>query len=208
MIGWRFPFLHFDDAGFQAIDSFGYRFDASVEFGYDWWQPPGFSNGFGSSSPEYGKHYWWPFTLDNGFDSSFSCCSKGVGKHPGVWEFPVHTFTRPDPMSPGNVKTVTGLDYNLWQSKATVDTSIDFCATLKYSFDQRYNSNRSPFNVGCHSDIYSEFNSTVDQAFGNTADYRRQALQCFVDYVLTFPDARVVTFKSVIEWLRNPKAIH
>jgi hypothetical protein len=208
LVGWRFPYLHFNNDGFVAIQSDGLRYDTSVEFGYDWWQPPGFTMGFGSSSPEYGKHYWWPFTLDQGFDSSFACCSKGVQPHPGMWEFPVHAFTRPDPSSPGNVKTVTGLDYNLWQTKATVDTSVDFCATLKYSFDQRYNNNRSPFNVGCHSDIYSEHNSTVDNAWGTTAAVRRAALQCFLDYVVTFPDARVVSFKNVVEWMRDPKPLH
>ncbi|HEX6835293.1 MAG TPA: polysaccharide deacetylase family protein [Polyangia bacterium] len=208
LAGWRFPYLHFDDFGFEAIQAAGVRYDTSVEFGYDWWQPPGFSMGFGNSSPEYGKHYWWPFTLDHGFDSSFACCSKGVQPHPGLWEFPVHAFTRPDPADNTKVKTVTGLDYNLWQTKATVDPSVDFCATLKYSFDQRYNANRSPFNVGCHSDIYSQYNATDDNAFGNTAAERRAALQCFVDYVLTFPDARVVSFKSVIEWMRNPQPLH
>jgi hypothetical protein len=208
LVGWRFPYLHFDNDGFTAIQSNGLRYDTSVEFGYDWWQPPGFTMGFGSSSPEYGKHYWWPFTLDQGFDSSFACCSKGVQPHPGLWEFPVHAFTHPDSASPGNVKTVTGLDYNLWQTIATVDSTVDFCATLKYSFDQRYNNNRSPFNVGCHSDIYSEHNSTVDNAWGTTAATRRAALQCFLDYVLTFPDARVVPFRDVVEWMRDPKPLH
>jgi hypothetical protein len=208
LAGWRFPFLHFDDAGFQAFQAAGFAYDTSVEFGYDWWQPPGFTMGFGSSSPEYGKHYWWPFTLDNGFDSSFSCCSKGVMAHPGLWEFPVHAFTHPDSASPGNVKTVTGLDYNLWTTIATVDKTVDFCGTLKYSFDQRYQNNRSPMNMGAHSDIYSANNSVDDMAFGNTADVRRAALQCFLDYVLTFPDARVVNFRTVVEWLRNPKPLH
>jgi hypothetical protein len=208
LVGWRFPYLHFDDYGFQAFQSAGYRYDTSIEFGYDWWQPPGFSNGFGNSNPEYGKHYWWPFTLDQGLDSSFACCSKGVQAHPGLWEFPVHAFTRPDPADSTKVKTCTGLDYNLWTTIASVDPSADFCGTLKYSFDQRYNSNRSPFNVGCHSDIYSQFNSVADSAFANKYDVRRAALKCFLDYVLTFPDARVVPFKNVIEWMLNPQPIH
>ena len=208
LVGWRFPYLHFDDAGFQGFGAANYKYDTSIEFGYDWWQPPGMTSGFGNSSPEYGKHYWWPFTLDNGLDSSFACCSKGVQPHPGLWEFPVHAFTRPDPADSTKVKTVTGLDYNLWTAKASVDTSIDFCATLKYSLDQRYDNNRSPFNLGVHSDIYSQFNPVDDTAFLNTYDVRRAGLQCFVDYALTKPDVRLVTFKTVVEWLRAPKAIH
>ena len=205
--GYRFPFLNFNDTGFQALQLAGLRYDTSIEFGYDWWIPPGMTMGFGGGSPESGKHYWWPFTLDNGLDPSFGCCSKGVQAHPGLWEFPVHTFNRPDPMNPANVKTVTGLDYNLWVTKAAVDPALDFCGTLKYSFDQRYNNNRAPMNVGCHSGIYSQWSVTDDMAFGNTYDVRRAALQCFVDYVLTFPDARVVSFRKVIEWIRNPKPL-
>ena len=90
----------------------------------------------------------------------------------------------------------------------SANSSVNFCATLKYSFDQRYHANRAPFNVGCHSDIYSQYNPTDDNAFGNSAAERRAALQCFVDYVLTFPDARVVPFKTVIEWMRNPTPLH
>jgi hypothetical protein len=205
--GMRFPYLKFGEPGFQVIADQGLKYDTSVEFGYDWWQPPGSSVGYGNGSPEYGKHYWWPFTLDNGLDSSFSCCSFGVMKHPGMWEFPVHAFTRPDPSDPANhVRTTTGLDFNLWQAKAS-DSTIDFCATLKYSFDQRYNSNRSPFNVGAHSDLYSMYNSAADSAWGNNGTTRREGLKCFLDYVLTKPDARVVSFKQVIQWMRNPTAL-
>ncbi|HEV3192651.1 MAG TPA: polysaccharide deacetylase family protein [Polyangiaceae bacterium] len=205
--GYRFPFLNFDDTGFQALQPAGLRYDTSIEFGYDWWIPPGMTMGFGGGSPESGKHYWWPFTLDNGVDPSFACCSKGVQAHPGLWEFPVHTFNRPDPSNPGGVKTCTGLDYNLWVTKAAVDATLDFCGTLKYSFDQRYNNNRAPMNVGCHSGIYSQWSVSDDTAFMNTYDVRRAALQCFVDYVLTFPDARIVSFRSVVEWMRSPKPL-
>jgi hypothetical protein len=207
IVGWRYPYLHFDDAGFQALQPAGYRYDTSVEFGYNWWQPPGMSSGFGNTSPENGKHYWWPFTLDHGFDASFSNLSKGVGVHPGMWEFPVHAFNRPDPDDAKLVKTVTGLDYNLWTARSS-DPKVDFCGTLKYSVDQRYKSNRSPFNVGMHSDLYSQYNAVADGAFTDKYAARRAALKCFLDYVLTLPDVRVVSFKTVIEWMRNPKPLH
>src|SRR5207248_1054332 len=138
MVSWRFPYLHFDDDGFTAIDNAGYRTDASVEFGYDYWNklPPPydmqFPNGLSNLNPEYGKHFWWPFTLGN----------------------------------------------------------------------------RTPLNAGMHSDIYSMFNSDADSSFKNSGSDRRIALQCFVDYALTKPDVRFVTFKEVVEWMRNPKAIH
>jgi hypothetical protein len=207
LIGWRFPYLAFDDDGFKALAGQHMVYDNSIEFGYDFWQPPGFTTGFSPTNPEYGKHYWWPFTLDNGLDPSFSSTNKGVQAHAGLWEFPVHAFTRLDPADNTKVKTITGLDSNVWTAKAT-DASIDFCGTLKYSFDQRYNGNRSPLSVGCQSDIYSQNNPTADTAFGNTYVVRRLALKCFVDYVLTQPDARIVRFRDVIEWMRSPKSIH
>jgi hypothetical protein len=207
--GWRFPYLLFDDAGFQGYQAAGFRFDASVEFGYDWWQPPGFPNGFGPGTPESGQHYWWPFTLDNGFDTSFACCSRGVGKHPGIWEFPEHVFNAPDPANPMQIVTITGLDWNFWERKVTSDPWLDFCATMKYSFLQRYNGNRSPFNVGIHSAIYSQYDTADDMSFGNTYGVRRPALQCFVDFLLSgqFPDVRLVGFDKVIAWMRNPKPL-
>ena len=37
---------------------------------------------------------------------------------------------------------------------------------------------------------------------------RRIALECFIDYALQQPDVRLVAFKQVVEWMRNPVAIH
>jgi hypothetical protein len=214
--GWRFPYLEFDDAGFTAFQQAGFLFDTSVEFGYNWWQPPGSSAGFGPGSPESGKHYWWPFTLDSGFPSDslsgFTMTeTKGVMAHAGVWEFLEHTWNSPDPSDASMVRTVTGLDYNLWERIATSPgQGWDFCGTLKYTFKQRYGGNRSPFNVGVHSTIYSPDDSQQNTTFGNTVEARRAALQCFIDFLFSgqFPDVRVVGFHKVLEWLRNPTAIH
>jgi hypothetical protein len=111
-------------------------------------------------------------------------------------------------MNPTTVHTVTGLDYNLWLNAVT--NHYDFCNTLKYSFLQKYNGNRAPFNVGIHSMYYSPDDPTFDTDFNNTVDQRRAALQCFVDFLFSgqVPDVRVVGFHKVIEWMRNPTAIH
>jgi peptidoglycan/xylan/chitin deacetylase (PgdA/CDA1 family) len=217
--GWRFPYLAFDDAGFQTFASSGFLFDASVEFGYNWWMPPDGSSGsagFGPGSPESGKHFWWPMTLDTGFpsvaNSGFDPTeTKGVGAHAGVWEFFAHVWNSPDPANASAVRTVTGLDYNMWQRMQTNPSDgYDFCGTLKYTFEQRYNGNRAPFNVGLHSTIYSPDDPSQDTFFGNTSDVRRAGLQCFIDYLFSgqFPDVRVVGFHKVISWMRNPTAIH
>jgi peptidoglycan/xylan/chitin deacetylase (PgdA/CDA1 family) len=216
---WRFPYLEFDDDGFTAFAQAGLVIDTSVEFGYNWWLPPGCNcNGYGPGTPQSGQYYWWPMTLDSGFpsvaNSGFDGTeTKGVGAHAGVWEFFEHTFNAPDPssadpMNPTTVHTVTGLDYNLWLN--TVTNHYDFCNTLKYSFLQKYNGNRAPFNVGIHSMYYSPDDSTFNTDFNNTLDQRRAGLQCFVDFLTSgqYPDVRIVGFHKVVEWMRNPKAIH
>jgi hypothetical protein len=217
--GDRFPFLLFNEAGFQAYQGAGFLLDTSVEFGYNWWVPSTCNcTGMGNTSPESGKYYWWPFTLDNGFPSDSnsgftSNLTNGVLAHAGMWEFLEHTFNAPNAAMPGSVLTVTGLDYNLWLATLPAFNSnhpLDFCQTLEYSFLQRYQNNRAPFNVGIHSMYYSGADVTYDMDFGNTVDQRRAALQCFIDFLFSgqYPDVRVVGFHKVIEWLRNPTPIH
>jgi hypothetical protein len=214
---WRFPYLMFDDAGFQVFQSAGFIIDTSVEFGYNWWQPMGApASGYGPGSPESGKHYWWPFTLDSGFPSDYlsgfdAAETKGVMAHAGVWEFLEHTWNSPDPSNATMTRTVTGLDYNLWERIQTnPGQGWDFCGTLKYTFDQHYSGNRAPFNVGIHSTIYSPDDPSQDTFFGNTSDTRRAGMKCFIDYLFSgaYPDVRVVGFHKVVDWLRNPTAIH
>lgn len=219
--GWRFPYLMFDDAGFSTIQSAGFLFDASMEFGYNWWLPPGApDSGYGPGNPLSGQHYWWPMTLDSGPPSGTNdgfdpTETKGVGAHPGFWEFFAETWNSPDPssadpMNPTTVRTVTGVDYNNWEIQQTQPSAgYNFCQTLEYTFTQRYNGNRAPFNVGLHSTIYSPDDPSQDTFFGNDAPTRRAGLQCFIDFLFSgaYPDVRVVGFHKVIEWMRNPTAL-
>jgi peptidoglycan/xylan/chitin deacetylase (PgdA/CDA1 family) len=209
LAGFRFPRLEFNENGYQAVDEAGYAYETSMEFGYDYWYPPpgevdlpegvGIGGGTATSS----KHFWWPFTLDEELPSNYGLYKYDVGTHPGLWVFPAHVFVKIDGDMASNV---TGFDYNLWL-KAANDSSFDFCSVLKQTFDQRYNNNRSPMNVGVHSDIYSQYNEEASSSFHNTYQERREALQCFLDYVLSKPDARVVTYKDVIRWLRDPQPL-
>ncbi len=90
--GFRTPFLNFSQATFDAMKASNVRYDTSVEFGYDWFQPAGSDKGYGPGTAEAGKHYYWPFTMDSPFPGGFA--SKGVGPSPGMWEFPVYTFNK------------------------------------------------------------------------------------------------------------------
>jgi peptidoglycan/xylan/chitin deacetylase (PgdA/CDA1 family) len=197
--GFRTPFLLFSPNTFDAIKATGLRYDASIEFGYDWWMPAGASNGWGPGTSESGKHYYWPFTLDGPLPSAFY--GKGIGAYPGLWEIPVYTFNK---ITGDTAATITGLDYNLW-NKCQTDTSFDFTDVLKNSLDQRLAGNRSPFSLGGHTDIYSQFDDSANTSWPRfNYQARRKALLDFIDYALSKPEVRFVTFRQLIAWMRKP----
>ena len=165
--------------------------------GYDgWFQPP---TGPAFSADQAPKHYYWPFSLDNGLPGGFTSSSRGVGATAGILEFPVTTFIMSDASKTG------GLDYNLWIKVA--GNSTTFVETLKSNFQNHYTGNRSPFAVGMHSDNYSVTNTGVDGAYQNTAADRRAAVVQFLDYLKDFPEVRIVSFRTVVEWMQNPQKL-
>jgi hypothetical protein len=197
--GFRTPFLNFTQNTFDAIKATGLRYDVSIEFGYDWWMPAGSSNGWGPGTSESGKHYYWPFTLDNPLPSGFY--GKGIQPVPGLWEIPVYTFNR---VTGDTAATVTGLDFNLW-TKCQTESSWNFTEVLKNTLDQRLAGNRSPFGLGAHTDIYSQFDADANMTWTNYPyAARRKALSDFIDYALTKKEVRFVTFRQLIAWMRKP----
>ncbi len=82
-----------------------------------------------------------------------------------------------------------------------------FLETLIYSFEQRYNGNRSPLSVNGHTDYYSQYNPYDDPEFG-CQDYtlRRQAIEDFMDYVMEYDEVRIVPFVKVLQWMSDPVA--
>jgi hypothetical protein len=200
--GFRTPFLGFSQSTFDAMKAVGVRYDTSVEFGYHWWHPPGSDNGWGPGTAESGRHYYWPFTMDHPFPAGFA--SKGVGTSPGIWEIPVYTFNK---ISGDTASTVTGFDFNLW-TKSQTEASFNFAEVLKQSLDQRLAGNRSPFAVGLHTDIYSQFNASADGTWTNfDFQARRKALADFLDYALSKPQVRAVTYRQLIAWMRHPTSL-
>ena len=201
--GFRTPFLAFSQNTFDALKAVRMSYDTSVEFGYDWWQPAGSDTGWGPGSAESGKHYYWPFTMDKPFVGGFA--SKGVGTSPGVWEFAMFTFNK---IVGETASTVVGLDYNLWL-KCQSEPSFKFADVLKQSLDQRLAGNRSPLNVGLHSDIYAQWNESPNKAFSNfTYLQRRSALKEFIDYAQSKPEVRIVTYRQLIAWMRHPTPLN
>jgi hypothetical protein len=197
--GFRTPFLNFSQNTFEAVKASGLRYDTSIEFGYDWWQPAGSDKGWGPGTAESGRHYYWPFTTDKALPAGFA--SKGVTPTPGLWEFPVYTFNK---ITGETAATVTGLDFNLW-TKCQSESTFNFTEVLKQSLDQRLAGNRSPFSVGLHSDIYSQFNQSANTTWTNYGyQARRKALADFIEYALSKPEVRLVTFRQLIAWMRKP----
>jgi hypothetical protein len=59
--------------------------------------------------------------------------------------------------------------------------------------------------VGAHTDIYSQFDASANTTWTNfNYQARRKALLDFIDYALTKPEVRLVTYRQLIAWLRKP----
>jgi hypothetical protein len=210
IVGFRTPFLEYNDATLQAAKDIGFRYDCSIEDGYQWDQD--------------GSNYLWPYTLDNGSPGHEVLVGWGtrtpIQPRPGLWELPVHpVIVPPDDkcamygVQPGlrsrlqarqswfDVQggKITGFDYNLWVSFAM--TKAEFLATLKYTLDQRIAGNRAPFMFGAHTDYYSSKYTAVPNA---TLAERQQAIEEFIDYARAKPMVRVKANKEILEWVRNP----
>jgi hypothetical protein len=197
--GFRTPFLEYSTSTLTALKDLGFLYDCSIEFGFNGWQPQAGDSGNWNSmvNPETHKKLWWPYTLDQG--SPPGNASKGNPMVPGLWEIPVNTYLKPD-----NSAEVTGFDFNLWKvmDKAT------FVAALKHNFDLRRAGNRAPLTVNVHSDYYTQHNEDANKEF-LLADHkqRQAAMEEFLAYILQFPDVRVVPYKSMISWMKNPVAL-
>ncbi len=210
IIGFRTPFLEYNDATLQAAKELGFRYDCSIEDGYQYDQD--------------GSNYLWPYTLDNGSPGHDVLVGWGskqpIAPRPGLWELPVHpVIVPPDDkcamygVQPGlraRLKAkqswfdvdggkITGFDYNLWVSFSM--TKAEFLATLKYTLDQRIAGNRAPFMFGAHTDYYSSKYTAVPNA---TLAERQQAIEEFIDYARAKPMVRVRSNKEILEWVRNP----
>jgi hypothetical protein len=87
--GFRTPFLGYTDATFVALEQLGFKFDCSIE---DGWQPN-----------QNGTNYNWPYNLANGSEGDKVVVEFGfdgpkrdpVGSHPTLYEMPVSPIIVP-----------------------------------------------------------------------------------------------------------------
>ncbi len=206
--GFRAPFLEYNDNLFIALKKLGFEYDCSISEG---WQ-----------SDHDGSNYFWPYHIRvenscKGYDE------KIENKQEFLWEMPIYAVIVPPDSEcekygiHGGLRhrcaslhnffneengKVTGLDWNLFVDFKM--TKKEFLATLKYTFDLRAKGNRAPFLLGAHSDIFSPDYSFCEKS---TWRERQEAVEEFLDYVLSHSFACVTSLKDVLEWIKNPKPL-
>lgn len=200
ILGFRAPFLEYNENAFTAARQAGMLYDTSVQLG---WGPPA-SGGEPACEPA-GANHFWPFTLDDGLPETGI---PGAGAHPGLWEIPVDPAHFPPELG-FKQKQATGFDWNLWFPGVGV-TRGEFLAILKHTLHLKYHGNRAPMNLGLHAYIYSQAWASA-QAAGSgprcKLDDRRAAVREFVDHALSLPDVRLVGARELLQWLRRPAAL-
>lgn len=216
LYGHRPPYLMYNNEMFQAVRQLKYTYDCSIEEG---WEPG-----------QDGTNFYWPYTLDNGspghaYDYETEWKDFELDNHPGIWELPVYVFIIPpdelceqygvpiglrakmsevsyDITADGKL---TGIDWTMWYELKL--TKNEFVAILKYSFDLRRAGNKCPFLFLTHTDCYSDKWELVAGELNANYIERQQALEEFTNYILTFSDVRIVSYKEVIDWMKNPSRL-
>ncbi|HET7292250.1 MAG TPA: polysaccharide deacetylase family protein [Vicinamibacteria bacterium] len=199
LFGFRAPFLEHGPPLFPALRANGLEYDCSVEEGLE--------------ERFDGRNFVWPYRIAPGYGGSGSAKQD-------LWEIPVYVLIVPpdeacprygvppglrarlarvqDYFDPGDGK-ITGFDWNLWVAFGM--TRPEVVATFKHTLDLRLAGNRAPLTFGAHSDIYAD---QYGGAPATTVAERREALREILDYALSVPDARVVTAKQLLDWVRRP----
>ncbi len=214
IVGFRTPYLEYNDATFAAARSLGFWYDCSIEDGFQ--------------EDQDGTNFFWPYTLDQGSPGHDVLVEWGLKKpiqgHPGLWELPANPVIVPPDGEcaqygvPSGLRKrmkgyqdwfdvesgkITGLDYNMWVQFRM--TKAEFLATLKYTLDLRLQGNRAPFMFGAHTDYYSSKYPAVQNA---TLEARQEAIAEFLDYALSKKVVRVVPMTQILEWVRNPAPLN
>ena len=221
VVGFRTPFLEYNDNLFTSLDKLGILYEAAVEEG---WQ-----------EDKDGTNEFWPYTMDNGspgetfVSEAFYSQKPMIGKHPGLWALPMYVFTAPtddqcakygtkpglrDRIAASNPDfdkesgKITGMDWNLW-FEYFMDEDDAF-ATMAHTFDLHYEGNRCPFYVGLHSDIYCDKydindleGEEVTRVKANV-EQRRNMVRRIMKHILSKKDVQVVTAAETVRYINDP----
>lgn len=217
IVGFRTPFLGYNDNTFKAVSKRGFLYDCSIEEG--------------SHPDQDGTNFLWPYTLDNGspgnaYDNELNHELPLVGNYPGLWEVPSHMVIAPADdlcekygIKPGFRERlndrkysvdnenefsiedgkITGLDYN-----CLVMFGMDkeeWLGTLKYTLDLRLQGNRAPMAFGAHSDVYA---TGYDICPRITIEERREVVETFLSYAQSKPEVMIKDAAKIVAWMQNP----
>jgi hypothetical protein len=192
-VGFRFPFLSIADTAFFTLENLGYRYDCSVEFGWD--------------ARFNGTNFPWPFRLASAYAET-----PYLTPHPDFWEIPAYPLVLPSTTEAAalgyagqDVRTqaqsrgygadstgnkITGLDYNLIYQALFNPTQVNL--VLKHNLNLRRSGNRAPLAYGMHSNYYTTGGAQLD------------SLVAFLNWALQYPEVRIVSGKQLIDWMENP----
>ncbi|KAK7101669.1 hypothetical protein V1264_020013 [Littorina saxatilis] len=126
----------------------------------------------------------WPFTLDYTVPEQF-CQHKPcpVKQYPGLWEIPVQRWYGVDGISCAMPDGCT--------ASGDAEEDLEF---LRSNFKRYYESNRAPLGIFVHARWFH-------------SEHHLDALDRFIDELMSLEDVYIVTPIQVIEWMKNPTPV-
>ncbi|MBN2801705.1 MAG: polysaccharide deacetylase family protein [Deltaproteobacteria bacterium] len=216
IVGFRTPFLGYNDDLFTVLKELDMKYDCSIEEGWQY--------------DQNGTNFNWPYDLKDGsqVDSLFLSWEpentrETIGSHPGVWEMPMYPVVAPPDYKcaeygiPAGLRTkmlkdvsyfgiedgkVTGLDWNMVAGDEFSMNKAEVVATLKYTLDLRLKGNRAPFVWGAHTPNFSLDNTDFNPP-NITILELREALEEFITYALSKKDVIIIPQKDILQWIQD-----
>jgi peptidoglycan/xylan/chitin deacetylase (PgdA/CDA1 family) len=224
VIGFRAPYLSYNDNLFTALQRLGFGCDSTVVNCL--------------ADEEDGTNCSWPYSLDHGSPDGDALAERlrtsaaphplslpAIGAHPGLFEIPITTLIIPPDgvagkygFAPGlrsrvdarahdltiydvSKAKIAGADYNLFVQAGM--TGDEMRAVLQYNLDLHLSGNRSPLIFVAHADLY-DFSSSADPETPRNAarQARWKALSDFITYALSKPEVRIVAERDILAWVR------
>lgn len=218
LVGFRAPFLLYNQAMYDTLAGLGFTYDCSVEEGY--------------STQFDGHNFRWPYPMSIGAPGhAENWRNNQKNRHqviirptPILWQLPQHVLIVPeDPQAqhygiPAGLwqrmkqrrptlanHRITGFDYNLWVNAGL--SKAEFLGLLKFNLDLRLEGNRAPFMFGAHSQYYANPVWAKQNVPNASLMEMKSALEEFVAYALSKPVVRIRPARDIIQWVKHPQPL-
>eukprot|EP01083_Nonionella_stella_P283504 965041_1 len=179
VVGFRAPYLQGSDLSFQVLNGL------KPKFLYDSTVPSSLQNDL----------FDWPYTFDiYEQDLIYSVGQGPKQSYPGLWEVPMYSLYKDFPnkqkKNKKNKQAYDIMDYTTTNQANQANYTL-MLQSFKDNFMHRMNTNKSPMGLYFHSSwLYTDANV--------------QAMNEFIEWVLTFDNTWIVNNKDVINWINNP----